>query len=158
MAKGKDRKQYEHRVIDIARVTRVMAGGRRFSFRATVVVGDQQGNVGVGTSKGSDTSAAVEKAYNSAVKNMVFVPTSSGTVDMDTEAKFGGARVLVKPAPEGHGIVAGGAVRTVFDLAGIRNVTSKMLGSNNKLNNAQATIRALVTTQGYENARSSTEA
>jgi len=158
MAKGKERKQYEHRVIDIARVTRVMAGGRRFSFRATVVVGDQQGNVGVGTGKGSDTSAAVEKAYNNALKNMVFVPTSSGTVDMDTEAKFGGARVLVKPAPEGHGIVAGGAVRTVFDLAGIRNVTSKMLGSNNKLNNARATVRALVTTQGYENARSSTEA
>ncbi len=158
MAKGKDHKQYEYRVIDIARVTRVMAGGRRFSFRATVVVGDQQGSVGVGTGKGADTSTAIEKAYNNAIKNLVYVPTSTGTVKMDTEVKFGGARVLVKPAPEGHGIVAGGAVRTVFDLAGIRNVTSKMLGSNNKLNNARATIRALVTTQRYEDARHSTQA
>jgi len=158
MAKDRERKQYEHRVVDIARVTRVMAGGRRFSFRATVVIGDQQGHVGVGIGKGSDTSAAIEKAYNSAKKSMVYVPSSTGTVEMDTEAKFGGARVLVKPAPEGHGIVAGGAVRTVFDLAGIRNVTSKMLGSNNKLNNARATVRALIKTQGYEDAQYSTEA
>ena len=142
-----EKREYDHKVIDIARVARVMAGGRRFSFRATVVIGDRKGKVGVGIGKGADTAVAIEKAINSAKKNLIILELNNGTIPVDTTAKFGSARVLLKPAKEGKGLVAGGAVRTVVDFAGIKNITAKMLGSNNKLNNAQATIKALLSTQ-----------
>lgn len=147
MAKRKqsEKSDFDHEVLDIARVSRVMSGGRRFSFRATVVAGDRKGKVGVGVGKGADTAAAINKAFNKAKKSMVSVSvTESGTIPVDVRASFGGADVLFKPAKEGKGIVAGGAVRTVLDYAGVRNISAKMLGSKNKLNNARATVKAFV--------------
>jgi len=142
-----EKREYEHKVLDIARVARVMAGGRRFSFRASVVIGDRNGKVGVGVGKGADTSIAIDKAINSAKKKLIKIDVSKGTVPVDTFAKFGSAKVILKPAKEGKGIVAGGSTRTVIDLVGIKNITSKMLGGNNKLNNARATVKALLKTQ-----------
>ena len=146
-SKQPEKREYEHKVLDIARVARVMAGGRRFSFRATVIIGDRKGKVGVGIGKGADTAIAIDKAINAAKKKMIQLDISTGTIPVDTEAKFGSARILLKPAKEGKGIVAGGAVRTVVDFAGIKNITAKMLGGKNKLNNAKATIQALLKTQ-----------
>jgi small subunit ribosomal protein S5 len=142
-----EKREYDHKVLDIARVARVMAGGRRFSFRAAVVIGDRNGKVGVGIGKGADTAIAIDKAINAAKKKLVQIDVSTGTVSVDATAKFGSAQVIVKPAKEGKGIVAGGATRTVVDLVGIKNITSKMLGGNNKLNNARATVKALLKTQ-----------
>jgi small subunit ribosomal protein S5 len=148
-SKSRDAKksEFDHKVIDIARVARVMAGGRRFSFRASVIIGDRKGRVGVGVGKGSDTAISIEKAINNARKNLITVDIQKGTVPFDVSAKYGSAAILVKPAKEGKGIVAGGAARTVFDLVGLKDVTSKMMGSNNKLNNSRATIKALLKTQ-----------
>jgi small subunit ribosomal protein S5 len=142
-----EKREYDHKVLDIARVARVMAGGRRFSFRATVVIGDRKGKVGVGIGKGADTAIAIDKAINAAKKKMVQIDVSTGTIPVDATAKFGSAQIILKPAKEGKGIVAGGAVRTVVDFAGIKNITAKMLGGKNKLNNAQATVKALLMTQ-----------
>lgn len=142
-----EKREYDHKVLDIARVARVMAGGRRFSFRATVVIGDRKGKVGVGIGKGADTAIAIDKAINAAKKKMVQIDVSTGTILVDATAKFGSAQIILKPAKEGKGIVAGGAVRTVVDFAGIKNITAKMLGGKNKLNNAQATVKALLMTQ-----------
>lgn len=142
-----EKREYDHKVLDIARVARVMAGGRRFSFRAAVVIGDKNGKVGVGVGKGADTAIAIDKAINSAKKKLVQIDVSTGTIPVDATAKFGSAQVILKPAKEGKGIVAGGATRTVVDLVGIKNITSKMLGGNNKLNNARATVKALLKTQ-----------
>lgn len=142
-----EKREYEHKVLDIARVARVMAGGRRFSFRATVVIGDRKGKVGVGMGKGADTAIAIDKAINAAKKKLIQIDISTGTIPVDVIAKFGSAQIILKPAKEGKGIVAGGAVRTVVDFAGIKNITAKMLGGKNKLNNANATIKALLKTQ-----------
>ncbi len=142
-----EKKEYDHKVIDIARVARVMSGGRRFSFRATVVIGDRNGKVGVGTGKGADTAIAIDKAINAAKKKMIKVNIVKGTIPVDVSSKFGSAKIILKPAKEGKGIVAGGTIRTVVDFAGIQNITSKMLGSNNKINNAKATIKALISIQ-----------
>lgn len=140
-----ERSEFDQKVLDIRRVARVTAGGRRFSFRATVVIGNRKGKVGVGVAKGSDVAQAVEKAVYQAKKYMIVVPlTSSGSVPHEVTAKFSSARVLIRPAPEGAGLIAGGAVRSVCDLAGIRNVSSKIISrSSNKLNNARAAIQAL---------------
>lgn len=140
-----ERSEFDQKVLDIRRVARVTAGGRRFSFRATVVIGNRKGKVGVGVAKGSDVAQAVEKAVYQARKYMIVVPlTPSGSVPHEVTAKFSSARVLIRPAPEGAGLIAGGAVRSVCDLAGIRNVSSKILSrSSNKLNNARAAIQAL---------------
>jgi small subunit ribosomal protein S5 len=142
-----EKREYDHKVLDIARVARVMAGGRRFSFRAAVVIGDRNGKVGVGVGKGADTAIAIDKAINAAKKKLVQIDVNTGTVLVDSTAKFGSAQVILKPAKEGKGIVAGGATRTVVDLVGIKNITAKMLGGNNKLNNARATVKALLKTQ-----------
>lgn len=142
--KQQEKKEYEQKLLDVARVVRVMAGGRRFRFRATVVIGNRKGKVGLGVSKGQDISLAVEKAALNAEKNIVKVNLVEGTIPHESEAKFGSARVLLKPGIKGKGIVAGGAVRIVCDLAGINNVSGKILGkTKNKLNNAKATIKAL---------------
>lgn len=136
-------REFDQRVIDIARVARVVAGGRRFRFRATVVVGNKNGKVGVGVSKGGDVSAAIQKASEKAKKAMKVVPVQNGTIPYETQKKLSGANVFLKPAGEGTGIIAGGAVRAVVELAGIHNILSKMLGSNNKTNNALAAFHAL---------------
>ncbi len=133
----------EQRLVDLARVTRVVAGGKRLRFRACVVVGDRQGRVGEGTKKGADVAGAIEKAVRIAKKNMITVPIVNNTIPHEIREKYGAALVLLKPARQGRGIIAGGPVRIVLELAGIPNVTAKMLGTKNKINNVRATINAL---------------
>lgn len=136
--------EYDQKIIDIRRVTRVSSGGRRFSFAVSLVAGDRKGKVGVGTGKGGDTALAVEKALRSAKKNMIVVSmTKSGSIPHEVMTKFGSARVHIMPAP-GKGIVAGSSVRDVIDLAGIKDITAKLRsGTKNKLNNARVAIEAL---------------
>jgi len=139
----REKPEFEQKLLDLARVTRVVKGGRRFRFRATLVIGNRKGRVGVGVAKGSDVAGAIQKAFNKAKKNMIEVDVSSGTIAYDVLQKLGGAKVLLKPASKGRGIIAGGAVRAVMDLAGIKDIVSKSLGSSNKLNVARTTIEVL---------------
>lgn len=141
--KKREKPEFEQKLLDLARVTRVVKGGRRFSFRATMVIGDRKGKVGVGVGKGSDVSNAIGKAVNDAKKDMITVDISTGTIAYDIDVKMGSAKIMLKPAREGRGIVAGGAVRAVVDLAGIKDIVSKSLGTANKLNVARAAIKAL---------------
>lgn len=138
-----EEKQFDERVINIDRVARVVKGGRRFRFRALVVVGDRKGKVGIGISKGPDVTTAISKAAEVAKKHLIAVTLYKTTLPHEAEAKVGGARVLIKPAAPGTGLIAGGTVRTVLEVAGVRNVLSKSLGSSNKINTAYATIAAL---------------
>lgn len=141
--KKREKPEFEQKLLDLARVTRVVKGGRRFRFRATLVIGNRKGNVGVGVAKGSDVSDAIQKAYNDAKKNMITVKLFANTIPHETSMKLGSARVMLKPANEGRGIIAGGAIRSVVDLAGVRDIVSKSLGTSNKLNVARATVAAL---------------
>ena len=136
-------KEFEEVVIGIDRVARVVKGGRRFRFKALVVVGNKKGKVGVGVSKGQDVQTAVAKATDVAKKHLITVPIVNETIPHDVEVKLSGARVLIKPAAPGTGIIAGGVVRQVIGVTGIRNMLSKSLGSTNKVNIAYATIEAL---------------
>jgi small subunit ribosomal protein S5 len=138
-----EEKQFDERVINIDRVARVVKGGRRFRFRALVVVGDKKGKVGIGIAKGADVTTAVAKAVEVAKKNFIGVNLYKGTLPHEAEAKVGGAKILIKPAAQGTGLIAGGTVRTVLEVAGVSNVLSKSLGSSNKINTAYATIAAL---------------
>lgn len=132
------------KVLDLRRVTRVVAGGKRFRFRATVILGDEKGKVAVGIAKGLDVASAVSKAKNAAQKNILNITLKGRTIPHEVEAKFSAARVRIKPAVEGHGLKAGGAVRVVLSLAGVKDATAKCLGRTpNKLTNALATIEAL---------------
>ncbi|HSX30185.1 MAG TPA: 30S ribosomal protein S5 [Candidatus Saccharimonadales bacterium] len=140
-----EEKQFDERVVHIDRVARVVKGGRRFRFRALVVVGDRKNRVGVGTAKGADVTAAVTKATEVAKKHFVQVPIHNGTIPHEATAKVSGAHILIKPASPGTGLIAGGTVRTVLEVAGISNALSKSLGSSNKTNAAYATIAALQT-------------
>ena len=143
---GKDRPkdEFQTKLLDLARVTRVTGGGKRMSFRAVVAAGDKKGKVGIGIDKGKDVSQAIEKATRRAKRDLVSVIIIDGTIPHEVEAKSGPAVILLKPQKKGRGLVAGGAVRTICDLAGIKNVSSKILsGTKNKLNNARATIEAL---------------
>lgn len=142
-----EEKQFDERVLHIDRVARVVKGGRRFRFRALVVVGDKKTKVGVGSAKGADVTAAITKATDVAKKNMITVATYKGTLPHDVTAKVSGAHILVKPASEGTGLIAGGVIRTILEVAGLRNVLSKSLGSTNKTNIAYATIEALNSSQ-----------
>ncbi|MGH7234410.1 MAG: 30S ribosomal protein S5 [Candidatus Saccharimonadales bacterium] len=136
-------KRFDEQMLHIDRVARVVKGGRRFRFRALVVVGDHKANVGIGIAKGSDVTAAVTKANEVAKKNMIKVPLYKETIPHDVEAKVGGSRILLMPASAGTGLIAGGVVRTILEVAGVGNVLSKSLGSSNKANTAYATIAAL---------------
>ena len=147
--KGKDFKdqpkdEFESKLLDLARVTKVTGGGKNMKFRAVIVVGDKNGKVGVGVAKGLDVSQAIEKATRDAKSNIIEVPMSKGTIPCEVEAKYGPSKVLLKPQKEGRGLVAGGAVRVICSLAGINDVSSKILSTTtNKLNNARATMVAL---------------
>jgi small subunit ribosomal protein S5 len=146
MIKEKDfkKEEFESKVLDLARVARMTAGGRRFRFRAVVVVGDKRSRVGVGVAKGADVSEAVEKATRMAKKNLINVLIVDETIPHQVEAKVGAAKVILKPQKKGRGLVAGGTVRIVCSLAGIKNVSSKIIvRTGNKLNNARAVIEAL---------------
>lgn len=146
MVKGtKEKSEYDQVVLDMRRVARVVKGGRRFSFRATIILGNRRGRVGIGVAKGADVKRAVEKAVHNAKKHFLEVRmTKNGTIPQAIIAKYASAKVLLKPAPPGTGIIAGGPIRTVCSLAGIENISAKILGRTvNKLNNARATMEAL---------------
>lgn len=134
---------YEEKNLEIARVTRVTKGGKRMRFRALTVIGNRKGRVGFGLAKGLDVAGATSKAMAQARKALLTVPLVEETLPHAVAAKFKAAHVLLKPAPKGAGIKAGGAVRSVLELAGIPNVVSKILGSSNKINNVKATFLAL---------------
>lgn len=138
-----EEKQFDERVIHIDRVARVVRGGRRFRFRALVVIGDHKGKVAMGIAKGADVTTAVTKAVESAKKTFQTVIITKGTIPHETDAKVGGANILLIPASKGTGLIAGGTVRTVLEVAGIENVLSKSIGSSNKINVAYATLKAL---------------
>ncbi|MBI4101033.1 30S ribosomal protein S5 [Candidatus Microgenomates bacterium] len=141
---SQEQAEWDERVIAIDRVARVVKGGRRFRFRAVVVVGDKKGKVGVAVSKGRDVTSAISKAMAQAKKHPLKVPLlKHGTIPHEVAARFSGAHVLLKPASPGTGVIAGGAVREVAEAAGINNILSKSLGSSNKLNNCYATLAAL---------------
>lgn len=139
----REKPEFEQKLLDLARVTRVVKGGRRFSFRATLAIGNRKGKVGVGVGKGPDVAEAIRKAYQDAQKNMITFPVDKNTIQHDISFKQGSAKIFLKPGKIGGGIVAGGAVRSVVDLAGIKDIVSKSLGTANKLNVARATIEAL---------------
>ena len=136
-------KEFEEVVINIDRVARVVKGGRRFRFKALVVVGNKKNKVGVGVSKGADVQTAIAKATDVAKKHMITIPVVNTTIPHEAEVKVSGARVLIKPAAPGTGIIAGGVVRSVISVTGIHNMLSKSLGSTNKVNIAYATVEAL---------------
>ncbi|HSX44732.1 MAG TPA: 30S ribosomal protein S5 [Candidatus Saccharimonadales bacterium] len=148
---AQEEKQYDERVVHIDRVARVVKGGRRFRFRALVVVGDHKGKVGIGIAKGADVTAAVSKAVEVAKKNFTKVHLYKGTIPHDAEIRRNGARILLKPASEGTGLIAGGVVRTVLEVAGVRNILSKSLGSSNKINVAYTTVAALQSIEPAKN-------
>lgn len=138
------RPEFDQKIVSIRRVTRVMAGGRRFSFSVSMVIGDKKGRVGVGVGKAGDTQLAIEKAVRDAKKHMITVPLDQqGRIPHDVQTKYASSEVLIMPAP-GRGLVAGSSVRTVLELAGVKDVTAKIFSrSKNKLNNARAAIKAL---------------
>jgi small subunit ribosomal protein S5 len=141
---------WQERVVQIRRVTKVVKGGKKLSFRAIVIVGNERGQVGVGVGKASDVIGAVKKGVADGKKHLVEVPlTKSNSIPHPTSGAGGGAKVMVRPAAPGTGVIAGGAVRTVLELAGVRNVLAKQLGSGNPLNNARATINALDTLRTF---------
>lgn len=136
-------RELEERVVEISRVAKVVKGGRRFSFRVTMVVGDRRGKVGVGVGKANSVPDALRKAADRGRKNMEPVNLYGSTIPHEVTGKVGGARVLLKPASEGTGVIAGGGVRAVVEAAGVNDILSKSLGSANVLNVVQATMDAL---------------
>ncbi|MDD4531357.1 MAG: 30S ribosomal protein S5 [Candidatus Pacebacteria bacterium] len=136
--------EFDSKLLDLARVTKVTGGGKTMRFRAVIVVGNKTGKVGIGAAKGLDVSQAIEKATRVAKKNVREIPVHEGTIPFEVEAKFGPSRVILKPQMKGKGLVAGGTVRIICALAGIQDISSKTLSrTRNKLNNARATMKAL---------------
>ena len=136
--------KWEERVVQVRRVTKVVKGGKKLSFRAILVVGDEQGQVGVGVGKASDVIGAVKKAVSDAKKHIKVIPlTKFNSIPHPTNGISGAAKVIMRPSAQGSGVIAGGSVRTVLELAGVQNILAKQLGSSNSLNNARATLNAL---------------
>ena len=139
----REQSEFEERVVSINRVTKVVKGGRRLRFAALVVVGDRNGRVGFGTGKAQEVPEAIRKAIEAAKKNLITVPMVGTTLPHEALGVFGGGKILLKPAVEGAGVAAGGAVRVVLELAGVADVTSKSLGSNTPINVVRATVDGL---------------
>ena len=139
----REQSEFEERVVSINRVTKVVKGGRRLRFAALVVVGDRNGRVGFGTGKAQEVPEAIRKAIEAAKKNLITVPMVGTTLPHEALGVFGGGKILLKPAVEGAGVAAGGAVRAVLKLAGVADVTSKSLGSNTPINVVRATVDGL---------------
>lgn len=154
-SRGKDReeKEFEEEVLEVARVTRVVKGGRRLRFRVTVVIGDKKGRVGIGTGKSAEVAVSIRKAVSDAKKHLINVPIVDGTIPHDLFLKFKAAKILMLPAPVGTGVIAGGAFRKVFTLAGVNDVFAKSHGTTSPLVCAQAAIRALQSFRGGEERR-----
>jgi small subunit ribosomal protein S5 len=147
---NRDNVEWSERVVSIQRVTKVVKGGKKMSFRAVVVVGNEKGKVGVGVGKAGEVIVAVRKAVTDGKKNVINVPlTNSNSIPHLTNGRFGAAKLVLRPSAPGSGVIAGGSIRTVLELAGVKNILSKQLGSNNLLNNARATINGLSTLQSY---------
>ena len=139
----RDGQKYEERIVQISRVSKKTKGGNKIRFATLVVVGDKNGSVGLGLGKSADVSTSIQKAIIYAKKRMISVPIVNHTIPFSIVVKEGAARVMLKPAPLGTGIIAGGAVRSVVEVAGIRNISSKILGTSNKASNVYATFEAL---------------
>lgn len=135
--------EYEEKVVQVNRVSKKTKGGNKIGFSVLVVVGDKKGRVGVGLGKARDVASAIRKGASYAKKHLISVPIINGTITHDIFLKRGAAKIFLKPAPEGSGIIAGGAVRTVVEAAGIRNISSKVLGTKNQASNVYATLQAL---------------
>ena len=138
-----NREDFEEAIVNIGRVTKVVKGGRRFRFTALIVVGNKEGIIGYGTGKAKEVPDAIKKAVDDAFKNLVQVNLHGSTIAHDIEVKFNASRILLKPASEGTGVIAGGATRPVLELAGIQDILTKSLGSNNPANVVRATVKAL---------------
>ncbi len=139
----KEPKEFEEKVVQVNRVSKKTTGGSKIGFSVLVVVGDRKGKVGVGLGKAPEVQEAIRKGVSYARKHMIIVPMKRATIPHSIIQKFGAAEVLLKPAPPGSGVIAGGAVRAVVELAGIRDISSKVLGTNNQANNVYATFEAL---------------
>jgi len=143
-----NRDDFEEAIVNIGRVTKVVKGGRRFRFTALVVVGDKNGTIGVGTGKAKEVPDAIKKALDDAFKSLIKVNLNGSTINHDIEHKYNASRILLKPASEGTGLIAGGAARPVLELAGITDIIAKSLGSNNPNNLVNATVQALARIKG----------
>lgn len=141
----KEQSEFDQKLVDLARVTRVTKGGKRLSFRACIVLGDSKGRVGYGVAKGKDVQIAITKAVTQAKKKLMTVNIVKGSIPYELKIKFKAAKIMLRPGAQGRGIIAGGVVRTVLELAGYKNVVAKIYGSNNKINNVKATYKALET-------------
>lgn len=142
-ARSEEKQELIEKVVNVSRVAKVVKGGRTFRFSALVVVGDGKGRIGVGTGKSAEVPEAIKKATDDAKKNLVQISLVNGTLPHEYTTNFGSSKVILKPAVEGTGVIAGGAVRPVLELAGVKNVTAKTLGSRNSRNIVYATIKAL---------------
>jgi small subunit ribosomal protein S5 len=149
----REKSEFDQKVVEVSRVTRVVAGGKRMRFRALVVIGDHKGKVGMGLKKGADVSESVNKAVNAAKKNLIQLPLVNETIPHELKIKYKSSALMLKPAKPGTGVIAGGAVRSVMELAGVKNVVSKMLGSNNKVNNVKAVFAAFSQMKSKETLR-----
>lgn len=143
-----NKEEFEEVIVDISRVAKVVKGGRRFRFTALVVIGNRKGLVGYGFGKSKEVPDAIKKAVDDAFKNIIKVKLNGTTVPHDVEAKFNASKILLKPASEGTGVIAGGSTRPVLELAGIQDILTKSLGSNNSSNVVRATIKALSMMKG----------